>query len=73
MYVCMCTHTLHFTFAYSKQLSINEYAVLFGCIKNANELNQFVAVLFTRQCSLLPCNDNFMTIHCVLHVLCFLF
>ena len=35
MYVCtyVCAQTLHFTFAYSKQLSSSEYTILFGCIK----------------------------------------
>lgn len=60
--LCMCTH---YTIAYSKQLSINEYAILFGYIKNATELNQFIVVLFSRQCSLLRC--NFMTIVCYMY------
>lgn len=35
IHVCLyvCAQTLHFIFAYSKQLSINEYTILFGCIK----------------------------------------
>lgn len=61
IHVRLYVHT-HYTIAYSKQLSINEYAILFGYIKNATELNQFVVVLFSRQCSLLCC--NFMTIVC---------